>query len=112
MTDNDRDQIDQDAQIFMRTCSEAIKQLRNEGVSFISVQQINLNGNLNITYLEMLIWSCSYCMLSKSGSLDCKYIIVVISAEKQVIAAQIKEHRGAVLDLIETYLKGEFVANY
>uniref|UniRef100_A0AAX7U7J6 Syntaxin-18 n=1 Tax=Astatotilapia calliptera TaxID=8154 RepID=A0AAX7U7J6_ASTCA len=57
MTDNDRDQIDQDAQIFMRTCSEAIKQLRNE-------------------------------------------------AEKQVISAQIKEHRGAVLDLIETYLKG------
>ncbi len=32
MTDNERDQIDQDAQIFMRTCSEAIKQLRNEGV--------------------------------------------------------------------------------
>ncbi|XP_039884981.1 syntaxin-18 [Simochromis diagramma] len=57
MTDNDRDQIDQDAQIFMRTCSEAIKQLRNE-------------------------------------------------AEKQVMSAQIKEHRGAVLDLIETYLKG------
>lgn len=112
MTDNDRDQIDQDAQIFMRTCSEAIKQLRNEGVSFISVQQINLNGNLNITYLEMLIWSCSYCMLSKSGSLDCKCIIVVISAEKQVMSAQIKEHRGAVLDLIETYLKGEFVASY
>ncbi|XP_073325245.1 syntaxin-18 isoform X2 [Pagrus major] len=56
MTDNERDQIDQDAQIFMRTCSEAIKQLRNE--------------------------------------------------EKQVTSAQIKEHRGAVLDLIETYLKG------
>ena len=31
MTDSERDQIDQDAQIFMRTCSEAIKQLRNEG---------------------------------------------------------------------------------
>ncbi|XP_049436957.1 syntaxin-18 isoform X1 [Epinephelus fuscoguttatus] len=57
MTDNERDQIDQDAQIFMRTCSEAIKQLRNE-------------------------------------------------AEKQVTSAQVKEHRGAVLDLIETYLKG------
>ncbi|KAL7407006.1 hypothetical protein ABVT39_001498 [Epinephelus coioides] len=56
MTDNERDQIDQDAQIFMRTCSEAIKQLRNE--------------------------------------------------EKQVTSAQVKEHRGAVLDLIETYLKG------
>ncbi|XP_070758986.1 syntaxin-18 isoform X1 [Enoplosus armatus] len=57
MTDNERDQIDQDAQIFMRTCSEAIKQLRNE-------------------------------------------------AEKQVTSAQIKEHRGAVLDLIELYLRG------
>ncbi|XP_068576524.1 syntaxin-18 [Cebidichthys violaceus] len=57
MTDNERDQIDQDAQIFMRTCSEAIKQLRNE-------------------------------------------------AAKQVTSAQIKEHRGAVLDLIEMYLRG------
>ncbi|XP_039971856.1 syntaxin-18 isoform X1 [Xiphias gladius] len=57
MTDSERDQIDQDAQIFMRTCSEAIKQLRNE-------------------------------------------------AEKKVTSAQIKEHRGAVLDLIEMYLKG------
>uniref|UniRef100_A0A673BEF9 Syntaxin-18 n=1 Tax=Sphaeramia orbicularis TaxID=375764 RepID=A0A673BEF9_9TELE len=55
MTDSERDQIDQDAQIFMRTCFEAIKQLRNEG---------------------------------------------------QVTSAQIKEHRGAVLDLIEMYLKG------
>ncbi|XP_061688905.1 syntaxin-18 isoform X1 [Syngnathoides biaculeatus] len=57
MTDSERDQIDQDAQIFMRTCSEAIKQLRTE-------------------------------------------------AEKQVSSAQTKEHRGAVLDLIEMYLKG------
>uniref|UniRef100_A0A665T9E6 Syntaxin-18 n=1 Tax=Echeneis naucrates TaxID=173247 RepID=A0A665T9E6_ECHNA len=57
MTDSERDQIDQDAQIFMRTCSEAIKQLRNE-------------------------------------------------AEKKVTSSQIKEHRGAVLDLIEMYLKG------
>ncbi|XP_041639107.1 syntaxin-18 isoform X1 [Cheilinus undulatus] len=57
MTDNERDQIDQDAQIFMRTCSEAIKQLRSE-------------------------------------------------AEKQVTSLQVKEHRGAVLDLIEMYLKG------
>ncbi|XP_075952029.1 syntaxin-18 isoform X2 [Anarhichas minor] len=57
MTDNERDQIDQDAQIFMRTCSEAIKQLRNE-------------------------------------------------AAQQVTSAQIKEHRGAVLDLIEMFLRG------
>lgn len=31
MTDTERDQIDQDAQIFMRTCAEAIQQLRTEG---------------------------------------------------------------------------------
>lgn len=36
MTDSERDQIDQDAQIFMRTCSEAIRQLRNEGVSIFN----------------------------------------------------------------------------
>ncbi|MBN3326470.1 STX18 protein, partial [Atractosteus spatula] len=57
MTDNERDQIDQDAQIFMRTCSDAINQLRTE-------------------------------------------------AGKKVMSAQVKEHRGAVLDLIEDYLKG------
>ncbi|KAI4900828.1 hypothetical protein NFI96_025096, partial [Prochilodus magdalenae] len=56
MTDSERDQIDQDAQIFMRTCSDAIKQLRTE-------------------------------------------------AEKTGISAQMREHRGAVLDLIESYLK-------
>ncbi|XP_041132254.1 syntaxin-18 isoform X1 [Polyodon spathula] len=56
MTDNDRDQIDQDAQIFMRACSDAIRQLRSE-------------------------------------------------AERKVFSAQVKEHRGAVLDLTEVYLK-------
>lgn len=57
MTDSERDQIDQDAQIFMRTCSEAIRTLRHE-------------------------------------------------ADKQVSSAQTKDHRGAMLDLIEAYLKG------
>ncbi|XP_076148755.1 syntaxin-18 [Alosa pseudoharengus] len=57
MTDTERDQIDQDAQIFIRTCSDAIKQLRME-------------------------------------------------AERQVISLQIKEHHGAMLDLVEVYLKG------
>lgn len=35
-------------------------------------------------------------------------VIAVTIAEKQVTSAQIKEHRGAVLDLIEMYLRGEF----
>ncbi|XP_055016939.1 syntaxin-18 [Boleophthalmus pectinirostris] len=56
MTDSERDQIDQDAQIFMRTCSEAIRTLRHE-------------------------------------------------AEKPSGSSQTKDHRGAVLDLIESYLK-------
>lgn len=56
MTDAERDQIDQDAQIFMRTCSEAIQQLRTE-------------------------------------------------AHKEIHSQQVKEHRTAVLDFIEDYLK-------
>ncbi|KAI7801478.1 putative syntaxin-18 [Triplophysa rosa] len=57
MTDSERDQIDQDAQIFMRTCADAIGQLRSE-------------------------------------------------TDRQVVSAQVKDHRAAVLDLIEVYLKG------
>uniref|UniRef100_A0A4X1SI74 Syntaxin 18 n=1 Tax=Sus scrofa TaxID=9823 RepID=A0A4X1SI74_PIG len=56
MTDTERDQIDQDAQTFMRTCSEAIQQLRAQ-------------------------------------------------AHKEVPSQQVKEHRSAVLDFIEDYLK-------
>lgn len=33
-------------------------------------------------------------------------VCVFFIAEKTVISAQMKEHRGAVLDLIEVYLKG------
>ncbi|XP_052590762.1 syntaxin-18 isoform X3 [Peromyscus californicus insignis] len=56
MTDTERDQIDQDAQIFMKTCSEAIQQLRTE-------------------------------------------------AHKEIHSQQVKEHRTAVLDFVEDYLK-------
>ncbi|XDV37888.1 hypothetical protein PO909_007415, partial [Leuciscus waleckii] len=57
MTDSERDQIDQDAQIFMRTCADAISQLRSD-------------------------------------------------MNRQLVSAQVKDHRAAVLDLIEAYLKG------
>ncbi|XP_065130556.2 syntaxin-18 [Paramisgurnus dabryanus] len=57
MTDGERDQIDQDAQIFMRTCADAISQLRSE-------------------------------------------------TDRQVVSSQVKDHRAAVLDLIDVYLKG------
>ena len=31
-------------------------------------------------------------------------------AEKQVLSAQMKEHRAAVLDLVDLYLRGELSA--
>uniref|UniRef100_G3SBV0 Syntaxin-18 n=1 Tax=Gorilla gorilla gorilla TaxID=9595 RepID=G3SBV0_GORGO len=40
MTDTERDQIDQDVQIFMRTCSEAIQQLQTEAHKEIHSQQV------------------------------------------------------------------------
>ncbi|KAF7248338.1 Syntaxin-18 [Varanus komodoensis] len=56
MTDTERDQIDQDAQIFMRACADAIQQLRTE-------------------------------------------------AHKDIHSPQVKQHREAILDFIEDYLK-------
>ncbi|XP_028600062.1 syntaxin-18 [Podarcis muralis] len=40
MTDTERDQIDQDAQIFMRTCADAIQQLRTEAHKDIHSPQV------------------------------------------------------------------------
>ncbi|XP_058049386.1 syntaxin-18 isoform X2 [Ahaetulla prasina] len=40
MSDTDRDQIDQDAQIFMRTCADAIQQLRAEAHKDIRSPQV------------------------------------------------------------------------
>ncbi|XP_063166860.1 syntaxin-18 [Candoia aspera] len=40
MSDTDRDQIDQDAQIFMRTCADAIEQLRAEARKDIHSPQV------------------------------------------------------------------------
>ncbi|XP_069497407.1 syntaxin-18 [Ambystoma mexicanum] len=40
MTDAERDQIDQDAQIFMRTCADAIQQLRIEAHKDINSSQV------------------------------------------------------------------------
>lgn len=58
MTDSERDQIDQDAQIFMRTCSEAIKQLRNEGVCcfFFDCEPNGLKYNW--TGFGEVMWYC------------------------------------------------------
>ncbi|XP_043530181.1 syntaxin-18 isoform X2 [Chiloscyllium plagiosum] len=40
MTDMERDQIDQDAQVFMRTCSDAIHQLRAEAMKNVISPQV------------------------------------------------------------------------
>ncbi|XP_075870398.1 syntaxin-18 [Nelusetta ayraudi] len=56
MTDSERDQIDQDAQIFMRTCSEAIRQLRHEAEKQVTSAQIKEHRvvvlDLSDTYLK------------------------------------------------------------
>lgn len=56
MTDSERDQIDQDAQIFMRTCSEAIKQLRHEAEKQVTSAQLKEHRvvvlDLSETYLK------------------------------------------------------------
>lgn len=52
-------------------------------------------------------WSC--CQFAVGLSLISECVIVVPVAEKQVSSAQIREHRGAVLDLIEVYLRGEYI---
>ncbi|TRY54241.1 hypothetical protein DNTS_010106 [Danionella cerebrum] len=57
MSDGERDQIDQDSQIFIRSCADSIALLRSD-------------------------------------------------AERQQVSVQVKEHRTAVLELIDSYLKG------
>ncbi|XP_048366104.1 syntaxin-18 isoform X3 [Sphaerodactylus townsendi] len=46
MTDTERDQIDQDAQIFMRACADAIQQLRTEGVCKLYSEQRAIRSSL------------------------------------------------------------------
>lgn len=70
MTDSERDQIDQDAQIFMRTCSEAIRQLRHEGASHARLvltagRQCNsLNAEINGLFIVIYF---SFCPLSREA---------------------------------------------
>ena len=40
MTDEDRDQIDTDAETYMRTCSVAIQTLKNEGTLHINCMKM------------------------------------------------------------------------
>lgn len=55
MTDNERDQIDQDAQIFMRTCSEAIKQLRTEAEKQVLSTQTREHRGGVLDLIEMYL---------------------------------------------------------
>lgn len=112
MTDSERDQIDQDAQIFMRTCSEAIKQLRHEGVSLFHRVCCALACIFSPAGRTVQLGIC-FSWLWKQSLFCMNYIwnnpfLIIASAEKLVTSAQIKEHRGAVLDLIEMYLKSKF----
>ncbi|XP_032711102.1 syntaxin-18 isoform X2 [Lontra canadensis] len=52
MTDTERDQIDQDAQTFMRTCSEAIQQLRTQAHKEIHSQQVKEHRSVVLDFIE------------------------------------------------------------
>ncbi|KAM4709159.1 LOW QUALITY PROTEIN: syntaxin-18 [Discoglossus pictus] len=52
MTDTERDQIDQDAQTFMRTCSDAIQQLRTEARKEINSLQVKEHRNTVLDFIE------------------------------------------------------------
>ncbi|KAM4810049.1 syntaxin-18 isoform 2-T2 [Rhinophrynus dorsalis] len=52
MTDTERDQIDQDAHIFMRTCAEAIQQLRTEARKEIHSSQVKEHRNTVLDFVE------------------------------------------------------------
>ncbi|XP_038598372.1 syntaxin-18-like [Tachyglossus aculeatus] len=52
MTDAERDQIDQDAQIFIRTCSDAIQQLRTEAHKEIHSQQVKEHQTAVLGFVE------------------------------------------------------------
>ncbi|KAG8453491.1 hypothetical protein GDO86_000209 [Hymenochirus boettgeri] len=52
MTDDERDQIDQDAQTFMRTCSDAIHQLRTEGSKDIHSVQVKEHRNSILDFID------------------------------------------------------------
>ncbi|KAM9329815.1 syntaxin-18 [Gastrophryne carolinensis] len=52
MTDTERDQIDQDAQTFMRTCSDAIQQLRSEAYKDTVTPQVKEHRNTVLDFIE------------------------------------------------------------
>jgi len=59
MTDTERDQIDQDAQTFMRTCSEAIQQLRTQAHKEMPSQQVKEHRSVVLDFIEDYLKSIS-----------------------------------------------------
>ncbi|XP_069782008.1 syntaxin-18 isoform X2 [Narcine bancroftii] len=55
MTDTERDQIDQDAQIFMRTCSDAIQQLKAEAIKNVTSPQVKEHREGVLDLLEVYL---------------------------------------------------------
>uniref|UniRef100_A0A8D0KPR7 Syntaxin-18 n=1 Tax=Salvator merianae TaxID=96440 RepID=A0A8D0KPR7_SALMN len=51
MTDTERDQIDQDAQIFMRTCADAIQQLRTEAHKDVHSPQVKQHRDIVLDFI-------------------------------------------------------------
>ncbi|KAK7944444.1 hypothetical protein WMY93_000172 [Mugilogobius chulae] len=90
MTDSERDQIDQDAQIFMRTCSEAIKSLRQEGAVLDLIE----------SYSE---WSSVCKLYSEQRAVRVKRVV-----DKKRLSRLLSEtHKRGVKPVTETSLEVE-----
>ena len=82
MTDAERDAIDNEAQQYMKVCTDAIRQLKDNGLYHI-----------NSLYLIMCI-----------VVLQCVVFITDIDAEN--LSTQAEKHREEVQTLLQTFLKG------
>ncbi|XP_038135950.1 syntaxin-18 [Cyprinodon tularosa] len=95
MTDSERDQIDQDAQIFMRTCSEAIKELRNEVEKQAASAQIKEHRVLVLDLIEMYLKGV--CKLySEQRAIRVKRMV-----DKKRLSRLTPEHPGKVKKTVE-----------
>ena len=110
MSDRERDQIDQDAQTFIRTCSTAIQSLKDGGLliaqiytllpgSFVCISQ---SGSVCVGTKSPFTKSCPLLMVVYN--LDQKLTFFVVVSQKN--SEQVTEHRCNVLEILQKYLKG------
>ncbi|XP_015753277.1 PREDICTED: syntaxin-18-like [Acropora digitifera] len=125
MTDKERDQIDTDAETYMRTCSFAINSLKGEVVQQKRSSQVVTHREAVLEMLGQYLKGkiCSHVNLEVSGMTDkerdqidtdaetymrtCSFAINSLKGEvvQQKRSSQVVTHREAVLEMLGQYLK-------